>query len=136
MPFVHNRTIHFADTDAAGVVFFANMLAICHEAYEEALAAAGVDLGAFFRDGSLAVPIVASEASYLRPLAAGDKVRVSAAPAPLGENSFEVRFEIVRLGLRGEKTAVRARTEHVCIDAGTRARRPLPAGVAAWVRAG
>jgi len=35
MPFTYSRTVHFADTDAAGVVFFANFLAICHEAYEE-----------------------------------------------------------------------------------------------------
>ena len=41
MPFTYERTIHFADTDAAGVVFFANYLRLCHEAYEEALAAAG-----------------------------------------------------------------------------------------------
>jgi 1,4-dihydroxy-2-naphthoyl-CoA hydrolase len=32
MPFSHHRTVRFADTDAAGVVFFARTLAICHEA--------------------------------------------------------------------------------------------------------
>ena len=42
MPFVYHRTIRFADTDAAGVVFFPNYLTICHEAYEESLAAAGI----------------------------------------------------------------------------------------------
>jgi len=48
MAFVYQRTIHFPDTDAAGVVFFPNYLAICHEAYEEALAAAGINVRAFF----------------------------------------------------------------------------------------
>ena len=38
MPFSYSRSVRFADTDAAGVVFFANYLALCHEAYEEALA--------------------------------------------------------------------------------------------------
>ena len=37
MPFAYLRTIHFPDTDAAGVVFFPNYFAMCHEAYEEAL---------------------------------------------------------------------------------------------------
>ena len=46
MPFEYQRTVHFADTDAAGVVFFANYLAICHEAYEESLGAAGIGLAA------------------------------------------------------------------------------------------
>ena len=46
MPFTYARTVHFPDTDAAGVVFFPNYLSICHEAYEEALAAANVRHGA------------------------------------------------------------------------------------------
>jgi acyl-CoA thioesterase FadM len=66
----------------------------------------------------------------------GDKVLVSVSPALLGENAFEIRFEILKTGPRGDKAAVRARTEHVCIEAATRARRALPAEIAGWVRAG
>ena len=50
MSFAYSRTIHFADTDAAGVVYFARYLSICHEAYEEALAAAGIDMKQAERD--------------------------------------------------------------------------------------
>jgi 1,4-dihydroxy-2-naphthoyl-CoA hydrolase len=132
VPFSYPRTIHFADTDAAGVVFFANLLAICHEAYEESLAASGIELAGFFRDNDVVVPIVATDASFLRPLAAGDRVRVSAEPAALGEDSFEVRYEIVKSGPGAGKAAVRARSEHVCIDAKTRRRRALPPRLAAW----
>jgi 1,4-dihydroxy-2-naphthoyl-CoA hydrolase len=135
MAFTYPRTVHFADTDAAGVVYFANYLAICHEAYEEALGAAGMELGAFFANTGLVVPIVRSEADYLRPVKTGDRLRVAVAPSALSENSFEIRFEIVRLG-RPEKLAGRLRTEHVCIDARTRDRRALPPALAAWVRAG
>jgi len=131
--FTYPRTIHFSDTDAAGVVFFANTLAICHEAYEESLSAAGIELHAFFSAESLIVPIGKTEAEYLRPLAVGDKVRVAVTPAGLTENSYEVRFEVIKLGPK-EKTAARIRTEHVCLDAKTRKRTPLPAGLAAWVR--
>jgi 1,4-dihydroxy-2-naphthoyl-CoA hydrolase len=135
MPFQYTRTIRFADTDAAGVVFFANLLAICHEAYEESLASAGIDPASLFREGPLVIPIIASEASFLRPLSVGDRVRVSVAPSPLGDDSFEIRFVIAKSGPRGEKAAVRARTEHVCIDAKTRARRALPAAIAGWTGA-
>jgi 1,4-dihydroxy-2-naphthoyl-CoA hydrolase len=135
MPFSHPRTIHFADTDAAGVVFFANYLAICHEAYEEALSAAGIELNAFFTDQKVIVPIAKTEVEFLRPLEAGAKVRVTAAPTLLSENSFEVRFEILKLGAR-EKSAARVRTEHVCLDAESRKRIALPAALAAWVAAG
>jgi len=34
MTFAYDRKIHFADTDSAGVVYFARLLSICHEAYE------------------------------------------------------------------------------------------------------
>jgi 1,4-dihydroxy-2-naphthoyl-CoA hydrolase len=135
MPFSYQRTIHFSDTDAAGVVFFANFLALCHEAYEESLAATGIDLTTFFADHGVIVPIAKSEASYLRPLRAGDKVRVTLAPEPLSENSYALNCEVAKLGA-AQKTVARVRTEHVCISSQTRERLPLPPALAAWLRAG
>jgi 1,4-dihydroxy-2-naphthoyl-CoA hydrolase len=135
MPFDYFRTVHFADTDAAGVVFFANYLAIAHEAYEEALAAAGINLATFFTDNGVVVPIAKSEAEYRRPLACGEKLRIAVRPALLSEHSFELHCEIFRLG-PPEKSAARLRTEHVCIASATRARTPLPPALAAWVRGG
>jgi len=135
MPISYDRTVHFADTDAAGVVFFANYLAICHEAYEESLSASGIDLKAFFADHGIVIPIVKCEADYRRPLSCGDKLRVTVQPALLAEDSYEIRFEITRLGTSA-KSAARVRTEHVCIDSGTRARKALPGPLSAWVRAG
>ena len=137
MPCTYARTIHFPDTDAAGVVFFARYLFICHEAYEEALAANGVNLATFFSDTGLVVPITKSEASYVRPLRCGDKLRVEVAPTRLSDNSYSLAFTLWRLDPAGSapKRAAVARTEHVCIDAKTRERRPLPPVLAAWVDA-
>jgi 1,4-dihydroxy-2-naphthoyl-CoA hydrolase len=135
MPFTYSRTVHFADTDAAGVVFFANYLAICHEAYEEALSAFGIDLNSFFSAEGVVIPVARSEADYLRPISCGNKLDVTAAPKALSENSFEIRFEITRLGSPA-KCAARIRTEHVCIDPKTRARKVLPEPLAKWIRAG
>lgn len=136
MPFSYARTIHFPDTDAAGVVFFANYLAICHEAYEEALAAAGVELGKFFSDHGIIVPVAKSEATYLRPLACGDKVRVEVRPTALSENSYALDYAIWKQQGASEKRAAAVRTEHVCISSQTRERLPLPPHLAAWVNAG
>jgi 1,4-dihydroxy-2-naphthoyl-CoA hydrolase len=135
MPFSYQRTIHFSDTDAAGVVFFANFLSLCHEAYEESLAAAGIDLTTFFSDHGVVVPISKSEASYLRPLRAGDKVLVTVTPEPISENSYALKCEVVKLDA-AKKTAARVRTEHVCISSKTRERLPLPPALAAWLKAG
>ena len=140
MPFAYARTIRFSDTDAAGIVFFARYLAICHEAYEEALAVAGVPLATFFSDHGVIVPIGKSECSYLRPLACGDKVRVEVTPRRLSENSFALEFAVWKLpapnSAVGEKRAAAARTEHVCISSTNRERQALPPALAAWVDTG
>lgn len=134
MPFAYLRTVRFADTDAAGVVYFANYLSICHEAYEEALATAGLELNTFFRDTGLVVPVSKSAADYLRPLECGDRLRITLAPALLSENSFAIDYELWRLR-RPEKLAARVRTEHVCTNPRLRERAPLPPALAAWVNA-
>lgn len=135
MPFAYHRTVHFADTDAAGVVFFANYLAICHEAYEESLGAAGINLKTFFSDNGVIIPIVRSEADYLRPLFCGDKLRIAVTPEPLETDSFTLNFELTRLG-RPEKCAARIRTVHVCTATAKKNRAPLPSDIVAWVAAG
>lgn len=134
MPFAYTRTIHFPDTDAAGVVFFPRYLAICHEAYEEAIAAAGLDVARFFStaDG-LVLPVSKSSADYLRPLHVGDKLRVTVTPTRLTDASFALDYEMFKITGPTEKLAARVRTEHVCITTATRERTPLPSDLAAWV---
>jgi 1,4-dihydroxy-2-naphthoyl-CoA hydrolase len=135
VPFSYDRTIHFPDTDAAGVVFFANYLAICHEAYEEALAAAGIPLRTFFVDQGIIIPVSKTSADFLRPLYCGDRVRVTVTPTLLNENAYAIEYDIVRLGV-SEKLAGHARTAHVCINPATRERVALPAVLLSWIQAG
>lgn len=135
MPFSYRRTVRFADTDAAGVVFFPNYLAICHEAYEEALAEAGVALQSFFAETGIVIPIAKSTADYLRPLRAGDKLRIDLTAERLSANSFALSFELFRLG-PPEKLAARVRTEHVATSPAKRERVPLPPALAAWLDRG
>lgn len=135
MPFTYERIIHFADTDAAGVVYFPNYLSICHEAYEEALAAAGLKARTFFSSQNLMLPVSKSSADYLRPLYCGDKVRVSLKPSLLTENSYAIEYEMLRIGST-TKLAATVRTAHVCIDSATRERAQLPADLLAWIQTG
>jgi 1,4-dihydroxy-2-naphthoyl-CoA hydrolase len=135
MPFTYTRTIRMADTDAAGIVFFANYLVLCHEAYEEALASAGLPIQNFFKDSDVIIPVAKSSVDYLRPLQCGEQVRINLQPSLLSETSYAIDYEIVRLG-RPEKTAARARTEHVSTSRSKRERAPLPAKLAAWIAQG
>lgn len=131
MPFVYSRTVRFSDTDAAGVVYFASALSICHEAYEASLAAVGVDLRSFFAGEIGAVPIVHAEMDFFKPLFCGDCVEVHLTPTALTENEFEVAY---RLALAGsvDRLVSRALTRNVCIDPATRRRIPLPDVLIQW----
>ena len=133
MVFTYRRTIRFADTDAAGVVFFPNYFAICHEAYEESLASDGIELKTFFSEQGVVVPISKSQAEYLRPLTCGDKVTVTLSPSVLGPDSYAIDYEGVRLG-HPDKLAARVRTEHMCVSSRARGRHDLPAAIAAWIK--
>ncbi len=135
-PFTYSRMIHFSDTDAAGVVFFARYLHIVHEAYEEALAAAGIPLAAFFADHGVVIPIVKSEASYLRPLHCGDRIEVELSPVRQSEHGFALEAVMWKHQAGTRKRAAVVRTEHLCIHSSTRERLALPAPLATWVGGG
>ena len=94
MTFTYNRTVRFQDTDAAGVVYFANVLSICHEAYEESLAASGINLKDFFTNPSVAFPIVHASVDFFRPMFCGDNLVISLIPQKLGVDKFEITYEI------------------------------------------
>ena len=113
MTFTYTRTIRFQDTDAAGVVYFASVLSICHEAYEESLAASGINIQAFFSKSSVAIPIVHASADFFRPMFCGDKVLIDLTPKYMGDDYFEVTYKMVDAG---DREIAKVLTEHVCID--------------------
>ena len=129
MSFNYYRTIRFKDTDAAGVVYFANILAICHEAYEESLEASGIDLQTFFAYSPLALPIVHSSIDFNCPLFCGNKLLVILRTQQLGIDKFEVNYEI----LMANVIASKAITRHVCIEISTRQKHQLPNQIRHWL---
>ncbi|BAY93976.1 MULTISPECIES: acyl-CoA thioesterase [unclassified Tolypothrix] len=129
MPFTYNRSVRFQDTDAAGVVYFANILGICHEAYEESLEAAGINLKTFFSNPSVAFPIVHANVDFFRPVFCGDKLLVCLMPQKLGGEKFEIAYEISV----AEVIVAKAITRHVCIDANSRTKQELPVEIVNWL---
>ncbi len=129
--FIYHRTIRFHETDAAGVVYFANILTLCHEAYEASLANAGINLQDFFGGVTLAVPIVHASVDFRRPLHCGDEVAIALSPHRLNETTFEIRY---CLSNAAEKTVATALTRHVCIDSTSRQRHPLSPDLAQWLQ--
>ncbi|MBW4472072.1 MAG: acyl-CoA thioesterase [Stenomitos rutilans HA7619-LM2] len=132
MPFVYQRTVRFGDTDAAGVVYFANVLVICHEAYEASLAAAGVDLRTFFSGIEVAFPIAHAGVDFFRPMVCGDRLEIHLTPKLMNEGEFENVYAVFLEG-KLERSVSHARTRHVCIDPATRKRQSLPTNISQWL---
>jgi 1,4-dihydroxy-2-naphthoyl-CoA hydrolase len=132
MPFTHNRTVRFQDTDAAGVVYFANVLSMCHEAYEASLAASGINIKSFFNNRAAAIPIIHASVDFRRPMFCGDKLLIHLTPQQLSDNKFEIAYQIVAVSSSEEQLA-KAITRHVCIDPITRSRTQLPEAIIQWL---
>lgn len=134
--FTYPRTVRFHDTDAAGVVYFANVLSMCHESYEASLAAAGIDLKTFFQ-GEVALPIVHAEIDYAQPMFCGEAYLISVTPLLLSPDKFENRYQIRPASLEPAQAEpaiiAQAVTLHLCINAKTRKRRALPSDVRHWL---
>ncbi|MEG4996929.1 acyl-CoA thioesterase [Microcoleus sp. B4-D4] len=133
MPFTYNRTVRFQDTDAAGVVYFTNVLAMCHEAYEESLAASGINLKAFFSNREAALPVIHATVDFYRPMFAGDRLIIQLTPKQIAGDEFEIAYQVFSGELAG-KSAAKALTKHVCIDAVTRTRQQLSEDLIQWLR--
>ncbi|WP_041933218.1 acyl-CoA thioesterase [Gloeothece verrucosa] len=126
------RTIRLADTDAAGVVYFAAALSICHEAYEASLEQSYINMRTFFSDPNVAIPIVYGEIKFFAPLYSGDQLEINLFPKQLTDSEFEIKYELVKVAPNAEKVAL-AQTRHVCIHPNPRRRSPLPDLMVQWL---
>ena len=110
------------DTDAAGVMFFANHLKLVHNTYEAFMTSIGFGLNRILRDTPFLLPVVHVEADYKAPLRLGDRFRIS-----LTSTVKDRSFLITALfrGPSGE-IAAEVTTVHLPIHKKTGKRLPLP----------
>lgn len=134
MPFYHSHIICLGDTDAAGVVYFATTLHLCHIAYEAALAAVDLPLGKVLDRGDLALPITHCTSNFRRPLRCSDSIVIQVMPQSLSETEFVVAYTILATDRDREPRRIyaEATTHHTCIDPQRRRRLTLPD----WLREG
>jgi 1,4-dihydroxy-2-naphthoyl-CoA hydrolase len=129
----YSYTVRLADTDAARVVYFASILRICHEAYEDILGQAGISLGSFLEESEVAIPIVSCEARFFAPMYCGDRLWIVVKAQLVGETEFKLDYKITPAVEEGKVLAV-ASTQHVCIDIQSRRRCNLPNSILHWIK--
>ena len=125
MSFSYEYIIQFRDTDAAGVVYFANILSICHIAYEASLIASGIDLKLFVNNPEFAVPITHTSADFFKPLYCGDRITIELTPRSIDSCRFEITYQL---------DAATVITKHIVINPNTRKRQELPAILTNWLK--
>ncbi len=86
--YTHHSRVAFADTDASGIVYFANFFRYAQEAEVHALAALG------FTRMDMRYPRVHAEADFVAPLQFWDEIRTEAALLQIGRTSLHWQFTI------------------------------------------
>ncbi len=121
--FTYKTQIRLHDTDAAGLLFFANQLVIVHDAYEKLLQKIGFSFEAMLKKRSYFLPIVHIESDYKAPLFVGDEIAITVKVENIGTSSFTFAYEI-----RNKKGLLvgTARTVHVTTAKKTKKKITLP----------
>lgn len=120
---VYKTRIHLRDTDATGVLYFAEQFRLCLEAFENFLGEAGLPLQALIDESSFLLPIVHAESDYSLPLYAGDEISISLSVGKMGTTSFTLTYQLFKQG----EPAGRASIVHVTVSQETQKPTPIPA---------
>ena len=111
-PFFWSVRVYYEDTDAAGVVYYANYLKYLERARTEWLAAAGVTLSALETEHNAVFVVHRVEIDYHHPARLGDSLTVSLEPV---ERS-RVRLVLEQDILRERELISSARVALACLD--------------------
>ncbi len=104
--------VYYEDTDAAGVVYYANYLRFLERARSEWLSTRGFEVATLERGHGIAFVVRRVEIDYLRPARLGDRLDVTFAIAE-GRRSRLVVHQQIR---RGDETLIDAQVTVVCLD--------------------
>jgi 1,4-dihydroxy-2-naphthoyl-CoA hydrolase len=124
VPFHFHYTLGLHDTDAAAILFSANLTRICHQAYEAMMKDIGYGIPRLLRERPFGLPLVHLEGNFLSPLRCGDEIDIVTRIAELGASSYRVEYDLVTAD---NKTAANAATVHVCVELKTYRPTELPA---------
>ncbi len=120
--------VYWEDTDAGGVVYYANYLRFLERARSEWLRTLGIDQAALLRDERLQFVVVEANIRYHRPALFDDALVVSVRIEELRGASVVFGQEIRRGSAEGE-LLISASIRAACLAADGLRPRPLPAAL-------
>lgn len=133
MPSVFDWTVrvYYEDTDAGGIVFYANYLKFFERARTEWLRAAGIGQQELLAQEGVAFVVKHASIDYTAPARLDDQIRIATTIHKLGRATVQ----FFQQAWRGEQLLTSAHVKVGCVDAATMRPRSLPDEVAAKMHA-
>lgn len=114
-PFSWPVRVYYEDTDAGGVVYYANYLRFMERARTEWLRALGFDQARLTAQERVVFVVRSVAIDYIRPSLFDDSLRVTVELANVGASQMVVAQRV----LRGAELIATAEIQVVCVDAAT-----------------
>jgi acyl-CoA thioester hydrolase len=114
--------IYWEDTDAGGVVYYANYLKFLERCRTDWLRALGIDQNRLRAERQLQFAVVSITVDFLRPAILNDEILVTAELERLSGATIVFKQTILRADVQLIDASVRA----ACLDSGTLKPRPIP----------
>ena len=114
--------VYWEDTDAGGVVYYANYLKFMERCRTEWLRALGVDQQRLRTERQLQFAVVDMQVQFLRPAVLDDEVVVTAELQRLTGATIEFKQAV----FRGDSQLISAGTRVACLDSATLKPRAIP----------
>lgn len=112
-------TVYFEDTDAYGIVYYANYLKFMERARSDFIRAVGVDQAAELQSSRSAYAVVEVDIKYRRPARLGDDLRILSRVDEVRASSVLIHQRV----MRGEEQLTDARVTAAFLDGQGRPRR-------------
>ncbi len=116
------QRVYWEDTDAGGVVYYANYLKFMERCRSEWLRALGVDQLRLRLERRLQFAVINVNVDFLRPAVLNDEILVTAELERLTGATISFRQVI----MRGDVQLIEASTRVVCLDSDTLKARAIP----------
>jgi acyl-CoA thioester hydrolase len=126
-PFRWPVRVYYEDTDAGGIVYYANYLKFLERARTEWLAAAGFTHAALEHEHRIAFVVHRLEIEYRRPAHLYDALEATLALTERGRGRLVMAQSMLRAG----EMLAEAKVTLACLDSATRRPTRIPAVVAA-----
>jgi tol-pal system-associated acyl-CoA thioesterase len=127
--------VYWEDTDAGGIVYYANYMKFMERARTEWLRALGIDQVPMKDEHGLMFVVVDVEAHYRKPARYGDQLQVTCTVRETTRASITLDQQVYRETVGGE-LLLDGRVRAACLDAQTYRPRPLPPQLWTQIKAG